>query len=358
MFCLIVDDFGVQYTGKEHADHLLATLQQHYKVTTDWEGSQFCGLTLDWNYINRTVLLSMPGYVIRALQRFKFEQHKQSFSPHKHSVPQYGAKVQMTNPDKSPLLDAKAITTIREIVGVFLYYARAIDNTMLVALGSLAAQQSKGTEATMDACMDLLNYAATNPDATIEFTASDMILHIHTDASYLSESEARSRAAGFFFLSTKPDPNETPPINGPIHIVSTIMRNVMASAGEAQVGATFLNSQQACALRATLEEMGYPQPPTPLTTDNNVVQVILKGTVKQKRSKAIDMRFYWLKDWIAQGQFTIHWKPGATNPADYFSKHFGPLHHKDVRPVHLKEPNSHERGVSFGTDPTLVTDHG
>ena len=146
----------------------------------------------------------MPGYVARALQRFQVTDHKQMDAPHKHNIPQYGAKVQLTDLDTSPPLTGDAITRLREVVGVFLYYARAIDNTMLVALGSIAAHQAKGTQATADACVDLLNYAASHPDAVIKYFASDMILHIHTDASYLSESEARSRAGGYFFVSTHP----------------------------------------------------------------------------------------------------------------------------------------------------------
>ena len=82
------------------------------------------------------------------------------------------------------------------------------------------------------------------------------------DASYLSESEARSRASGYFSLSNHPDKPGNAPINGPIHIVSTILRNVMASAAEAEVGAAFLNAQQACAIHTTLIEMGYQQPAT------------------------------------------------------------------------------------------------
>ena len=61
--CLIVDDFGIQYTGKENAQHLVSTLEKDYKLTTDWTGTQFCGLTLDWDYKNGTCDLSMPGYV-------------------------------------------------------------------------------------------------------------------------------------------------------------------------------------------------------------------------------------------------------------------------------------------------------
>ena len=59
---------------------------------------------------------------------------------------------------------------------------------MLTALGSIAVQQSKGTEKTYADTLWLLNYSATHPNAKICYTASDMILYIHSDASYLSET--------------------------------------------------------------------------------------------------------------------------------------------------------------------------
>ena len=52
-FSLVVDDFGVKYVGKEHADHLIATLRKHYaSVTEDWEGKLYVGITLVARYIN------------------------------------------------------------------------------------------------------------------------------------------------------------------------------------------------------------------------------------------------------------------------------------------------------------------
>ena len=113
------------------------------------------------------------------------------------------------------------------------------------------------------------------------------------------------------------------------------MGNVMASAAEAETGALFLNAQAACPIRVALEEMGYPQPPTPFNTDNQTAQGIVCKTIKQKRSKAIDMRFYWLQDRVEQGQFVIIWRRGETNLADYFTKHHSPAHHKLMRPVYL-----------------------
>lgn len=342
-FCLVVDDFGVKFVGKEHVDYLITILEANdYKLTTDWEGKTFVGLNLDWDYNERTCTLSMPGYVEKALARFTHPTPvKPEHSPHDWTKPQYGAKIQMTKaPDTSPHLDDKGIKRIREIVGVFLYYARAVDNTMLVALGSLAAAQSKGTQATAEACTRLLNYAATHPDAKIKFHASDMILTLHSDASYLSETEARSRAGGFFYLGNQIDTSPTGPpqkINGPIHINSKIMHNVLASATEAEVGALFHNAQDAAMIRETLQFLGHTQPPTPIQTDNSCAEGIVNDTVKQKRSKAIDMRFYWVRDRVRQGQFVIFWRKGQDNLADYFTKHFPPKHHQDMRPIYLYE---------------------
>jgi hypothetical protein len=214
---------------------------------------------------------------------------------------------------------------------------------MLVALGSLAAAQSQGTQATAKAAVHLLNYAATHPDATIQFKASEMCLHIHSDASYLSKSNAPSQAGGIFFLSNKPSdqPNPPPPpINAPVHIVSSILRNVMASATEAEVGACFHNAQDACPIRTTLIELGWPQPTTPIQVDNSCAHGIINDTVKQRRSKAIDMRFYWVRDRVRQGQFLVHWKPGLENLADYYTKHFSPKYHQTVLSTYLHEPNT------------------
>ena len=76
---------------------------------------------------------------------------------------------------------------MHQIVGTLLYYSIAVDPTMLTALGSIAAQQEKGTDKTYADTLWILNYAVTHLNATLQYTAGDMILHIHRDASYLSE---------------------------------------------------------------------------------------------------------------------------------------------------------------------------
>jgi hypothetical protein len=143
-----------------------------------------------------------------------------------------------------------------------------------------------------------LDYASTHPDATIRYSSSPMILTIHSDASYLSELEVRSSVGGIFYLSSPYQPNAPVATNGAIHITSLIVKHVMASAAESKHAGLFQNSQEACSFRTTLEELGHPQPPTATKTDNECAHGIANDTVKQRRSKSMDIRFYWIRDRI------------------------------------------------------------
>jgi hypothetical protein len=71
LFSLVVDDFGVKYVGKQHVDHLIASIEEHYTFSKDWAGQLYCGITLNWNYTKRTIELSMMGYVASALHKFQ-----------------------------------------------------------------------------------------------------------------------------------------------------------------------------------------------------------------------------------------------------------------------------------------------
>ncbi len=97
-FTLVVDDFGVKYVGKETASHLIRALKQDYDITIDWSGKKYVGRTFNWDYANRRVHLSMPGYVNKAIERFQIEIPKKAQdSPHPHAIPSYGAKIQLVN---------------------------------------------------------------------------------------------------------------------------------------------------------------------------------------------------------------------------------------------------------------------
>jgi hypothetical protein len=350
-FALVVDDFGVKHIeDTDDAKHLITALTtEGYSVSVDWDGKRYCGLTIDWDYTARTATLSMPGYVERALQRFQHPvPSKPEHAPHDWKPPQYGAKIQYAeSPDETPYLDVADKKRVQEVLGTLLYYARAIDITMLKAIGTIATQQANPTEATMKALVKLLNYAATHPDAELRYVASDMCLWNDSDASYLSEAKARSTCAGYHFLSDQPkdpdkppDPNDPEPMhNAPVHVTCNIMREVVSSASEAELGGLFYTAKDAVPIRTCLEELGHPQPPTPLKTDNTTASGIVNDTVKQKKSKALDMRFYWIRDRVEQGQFHVYWRKAGVNKADYFTKHHPAQHHQDMRGIYLHQAN-------------------
>jgi hypothetical protein len=192
----------------------------------------------------------------------------------------------------------------------------------------------------------LLKYCNTHPETKIRYHASDMILHIHSDASYLSEKEAKSRAGGFFYMDRSPK-TDTKLTNGAILIISKVIKHVMSSAAEAETGAVFINAKEGAVLLTTLQELGHPQPPTPMETDNTTSTGYINGTIKQKRTKAMDMHFYWIKDRVKQGQFNVYWGPGYQNLAYYFTKHHSPAHHKRMREIyiHADEQPINRKGI-------------
>jgi hypothetical protein len=153
--------------------HLIASIEEHYTFSKDWAGQLYCGiLTLNWNYTKRTVELSMSGYVTSALHKFQHPTPKcAQHAPHKWTAPTYGATQQLREPDnQTAALNSQGIKRVQQITGTLLvYYAWAVDPTLLVALGTIAAQQANGTEATADAIVHLLDYAVTHPDATIQY---------------------------------------------------------------------------------------------------------------------------------------------------------------------------------------------
>ena len=159
-------------------------------------------------------------------------------------------------------------------MGVFLYYAIAIDNTVLVALSNIGSEKYRATFKTMYQVQQLLDYLASNPNATIRFHASEMILFIHSDHSYLLVTKARSISSGVFFLSDTKSyaltfSEYSPILNGFIFSMCKILRNIMALSTEAEYGALFLNFQAAVPIRTTLIEMHHPQPSTPIQVENS-----------------------------------------------------------------------------------------
>jgi hypothetical protein len=183
----------------------------------------FCGITLQWDYENHHVTLSMLGYIKKTLQQFTHPPPKQpQHAPHTWIAPSYSAKVQYTSPDDTSLpLDKHFIKKVQEVIGTLLFTGQVMVNTLLVALSPLATAQTKGTKNTMDALVQVLDYTTTHPDAAIRYYSSNMVLYVHSVASYLSKPKACSRVGGYIGKNNKPSDNSKP--NGPIHVESRIL---------------------------------------------------------------------------------------------------------------------------------------
>ena len=282
---------------------------------------------------------SMPGYIDKVWTRFYGENvaRKIFVDAHARTTPQYGSRQPRLTPpiNSSPLLSALDKTSLHEILGSLLYFFLCINSTIFATLRSIGTNIANGTERVAAMASYLLNLCTNNRNTKVRYYASDMQLCGHTDASYLSMSKARSCAAACFYLSTD-DVSLLPPDhklkllvrpNGAVHVMSAVMRQVLSSSTEAEVDATFYGCQDAIPLRNTLDDLGHVQGATLRITYNECFEDILNNTVKQRRSKTMEMR-YWVKCRIAQGQFKLLWRYGRENFADYFTKMHAKVNHK------------------------------
>jgi hypothetical protein len=275
----------------------------------------------------------MLDYVLEALTHFqhtppRIPQHQ----PYPHVKPTYNAKAQYTEDiDTSPPLDKKGKKYIQEVIGTFLYYARCVDSIMLPALGPLATQQANPMQNTKKLVHQFLNYATTHPDAIITYQASDMVLASHSNASYLSETNACSRAGGHFFMSNNDAISSN---NGAILMISQIIKAVMSSTAEAEIVVLYINCREAVPAWHTLKYLGHKQPPTPMQTDNTTALGVVNNKV-MKTLKAMDMKYHCLQYRINQRQFRHYWAAGKSNNGNYVTKHHAPIHHQATRPTFL-----------------------
>ena len=318
-FVLVVDDFGIKYKKEEDLNHLISTLKRQYELTVDNDGSKFLGMDINHDLANNTITIAMKNYIQKALALFQAENLPTAKSPMIYTPPIYGLKSQpQETVDESNFISPERKRRIQQIVGKLLYYARAVDPTMIAAINKVASQQARPTEETEKQSIRLLQYAKTYPNAHITYYPSEMQLIVHTDASHLSETFSRSRAGGHFYLGNKDNTDKL--VNGSIHNISTIIPSIAGSAAEAEYAAIYLNCIEAEGIRETLKDLNFQQEPTIIISDNSCAVGISNDTVKQKRSKGFAMKFHWIKERVKLKHFVIKWEPGETNLADLYTK--------------------------------------
>ena len=144
----------------------------------------------------------MPNYVHKKLVEYEHKSPKRpQHCPHAPPRIKYGKESNLLNQEEiSPPATEEEKKYIQKVLGSFLFYARAIDMTILHSLSAIASEQSKPTKKTLERIKQLLDYMATHPDAIVRFYASDMVLNLHSDASCLLAGQGRSGAGGYFFL--------------------------------------------------------------------------------------------------------------------------------------------------------------
>ena len=133
----------------------------------------------------------------------------------------------------------------------------------------------------MEHTKQLLDYLASQEEAVITYLASDMTLAVHSNAGYLNEPKAKSRAGSHFFLSNNTD---IPRNNGAVlNIVHTI-KHVMSSATEAELAALYSTAREAVYIQIILDKMGHKQPPTSVQTDNSVAEGVINKRIQPKQT--------------------------------------------------------------------------
>ena len=151
---------------------------------------------------------------------------------------------------------------------------------------------------------------ATYPADGITYRASNMVLPSHFNAVYLNVSKACSRASAHIMMS---EDVPVPSYNRPVLFVAQIIKGVMSSAAEAELGGLYICAKEMVPLCQSLIEMGWPQPRSPIQCDISTAVCVTNQTIIPRKTKSMDVQFHWLRCRNSRGQFHYFWASDATN---------------------------------------------
>ena len=158
---------------------------------------------------------------------------------------------------------------------------------MLTVLREITSKQASPTKKTIIQVNQFLDYASTQEEAVVKYTKSDMVLHAHRDASYLSKPKAQSCVDRHHFLGSNHNNCQN---NRPVNTVSTILKQVMASEAEAEISTLFINARTSLTAQQTLKELRHQQLKTPIQTDNTTAEGFVNNNIIPKATKFINMK--------------------------------------------------------------------
>jgi hypothetical protein len=163
-FSLVMDDFGIKYIGRNNAEQLMTSIKKNCDISSDWTGSDCCSLKHNWDHINGTVDLYMPGYIKAALHKYQHPTPtRPEHAPHQWNPPIYGAKTQYVEDTQDiPPLSTKDLTCQQKLGGTLIYYDRLVYPRLIIPVNVLASEQTRATAATAEKNIKLLNGCTTH----------------------------------------------------------------------------------------------------------------------------------------------------------------------------------------------------
>jgi hypothetical protein len=339
-FLLWVDDFFITYKRGDRSDveHLLSILGQMYTFKIDWEGRMYLGLTIKYDRPNHEITLSIPGYITRMNAELGvIKGNHDPGSPITYTAPVYGKNVQVEELAIGKPIGPKDIKFIQRAVGKCLFLTRMVCPSIELAVNRLGSTQSQATDLELKATHRLLQHLAWNDNPSITFRPSNMQLVIHSDGSHGSESHSRSRAAGVFYFGDPyfegpDDLSHLSKMQAPTATLCAIVPTICQAVNETEYATAYMNAQKGTAIRITAAAFGHPQQPTAIIYDNELSGGMANNTCKLRRSKAVSMRYHWLRDRVKAGDFKMIWRAGAHNLADFLSKAHPVRHYKAMTP--------------------------
>jgi hypothetical protein len=261
-FCLVVDNFGVKYQHRADFDFLVTCLSNLYHCKAHLIPHKFLGFTLAHDRTARILSLSYPGYIVALLTRLRPNGVKGYQTPSIYTPPLYGSSAQSPTVDSSPPASASQKKDLQIAIGYLMYYGRCVDSRLLTATCALACELANATLDTLHRLDRLLGYAPAHRNGHRLYYASDMILEIFSDASYLSRPRARSVAGSYHHLTRAPAPGFTYDplafINGTISCHSTQIPVVCSAVQESEYAGLFAAAKIGDVERRILHDHAHP----------------------------------------------------------------------------------------------------
>lgn len=314
-FQLNTDDFAVGYADRKTVEELINGIQESgYALTINWAPTTYCGMHIEY-VKEKYIHVSLPGYTMDLLEKTGLTDAPEQSNPLPAPIKTMGHQTAYAEEDTTPAMTPEQMETSRSFVGGALWAAVICRADIGHACPELISMlNNKPTQKTWNQVLHLAGYLKRHPNLGVTYYPSDMKLMVHTDANYKTPY---AKSGGLHFLGRDNDPDW---VNGPIYTMSKIQPITTASVMESELIGFFMNGKAALPERQCLDAHGYPQTTTPFKGDNEACIAVASDTCLPKRSRYVDDKFFWVRDRVRRGDFSITWVSSEDNLADPFTK--------------------------------------